>query len=210
MWWKIKLLFVVVFCNRNPSIDESVYDCLLESMGRIQSQDRKSAFCFFGNFNGHHSEWLGFSRTDVHGAATYDFASLSGCTQLVRGSSHRAGVILNLVISDVPNLYKVRVGCRIGRFDHSLLVGLDLSLGAPGFDFSYEVVLKSRVNWRAVCSAVAQMPWGVIVRCPLMFDVLDEELGRIIEVRVLSIKVRRHSGDELRFDELHRTTLWRK
>ena len=65
---------------------------------------------------------------------------------------------------------------------------LDLALGAPGFDFSQEVVLKSRVNWRAVRSDVAHMPWGAIVRSPVMVDVLNKELGRIIEVRVPSVK----------------------
>ena len=66
---------------------------------------------------------------------------------------------------------------------------LDLSLGAPGYDFSQEVVLKSRVNCRAVLSYVAQMTWGAIVRSLVMVDVLDAELGRIIEFRVPSVKV---------------------
>ena len=63
---------------------------------------------------------------------------------------------MDLVRSDVPDLCKVRVGCPIGRSDHShVSIVLDLSLGAAGFDFSQEVVLKSRVNWRAVCSDIA-------------------------------------------------------
>ena len=45
-------------------------------------------------------------------------------------------------------------------------------------------MLKSRVNWRAIRSDVAQMPWGVIVGSPIMVDVLDAELERIIKVRV--------------------------
>ena len=46
-----------------------------------------------------------------------------------------------------------------GRSDHARVRNvLDLSLGAPGFDFSKEVMLNSRVNWRAVYSDVAQMP----------------------------------------------------
>ena len=50
------LNFYLFFVYRSLSTDYGVYDCLLESMGRIQSEDRKSAFCFFGYFNGHHSE----------------------------------------------------------------------------------------------------------------------------------------------------------
>ena len=99
----------------------------------------------FGDFNGHHSGLVGSSRTDVHGVATCDFAALSGCTQLVRGSTHRAGGILALVWFDVPDLCKVRVGCPIGRSDHSHVgIVLHWSLGSPGFDSSQEVV-KSRV-----------------------------------------------------------------
>ena len=46
------LNFYLIFVYKSPSTDNGVYDCSLESMGRIQSQDRKSAFCFFGDFNG--------------------------------------------------------------------------------------------------------------------------------------------------------------
>ena len=54
-WW-ICSLFVVY---RNPSTDDRVFDCLCEAMGSIQSVDPKSVFCFVGDFNCHHSEWLG-------------------------------------------------------------------------------------------------------------------------------------------------------
>ena len=56
--------------------------------------------------------------------ATHDFASLSDSTQQVRDSSYRT--------DDIPDLCKVRVGCPIGRPDHSHIgIVLDLSLGAP-------------------------------------------------------------------------------
>ena len=108
----------------------------------------------------------------MHGVATCNFAALSGCTQLVRGSTHRAGGISDLVTSDGPDLCKVLVGCPIERSDHSHVgIVLDMSLGAPSFDFSQDVVLKSRLTWRAVRSDVAQMPWVAIVRSPVMVDV---------------------------------------
>ena len=95
--------------------------------------------------------------TDIHGVATCDFATLSGCNQLVHYSTHRGGGILDLVMSDVPDLCKEWVGCPIERSDHSHDgIELDLSFGAPGFDFSQEVFLNSRVNCRAVCLDVTQ------------------------------------------------------
>ena len=56
-------LFVVY---RSPSTDDRVFDCLCEAMGSIQSVDPKSVFCFVGDFNCHHSEWLGSRITDAH------------------------------------------------------------------------------------------------------------------------------------------------
>ena len=41
-----RLKFNLFFIYRNPSTDDSVNDCLLESMGRIQSEDRSLYFAF--------------------------------------------------------------------------------------------------------------------------------------------------------------------
>ena len=72
-------------------------------------------------------------------------------------------------------------------------------LAAPGFDFSQEVVLKARVK-RRTTRMLQQMPWFAIVRSPVMVDVIETELGRIIRVRVSRIKVTRGSSDEPWFD----------
>ena len=81
-------LFVVY---RSPSTDDRVFDCLCEAMVSIQSVDRKSVFCLVGDFNCHHSEWLGSRITDAHGVAVFDFATVADCSQLVNGPTHRAG-----------------------------------------------------------------------------------------------------------------------
>ena len=67
-------LFVVY---RSPSTDDRVFDCLCEAMGSIQSVDPKSVFCFVGDFNCHHSEWLGSRINDDHGVAAFDFATVA-------------------------------------------------------------------------------------------------------------------------------------
>ena len=36
---------------RSPSTDDRVFNCLYEITGSIQSVDRKSVFCFVGDFN---------------------------------------------------------------------------------------------------------------------------------------------------------------
>ena len=71
-----------------------------------------------GDFNCHHSDWLGSDRTDAHGRAAYDFVSVTNCSQLVRGPTHTDGGTLDLVMSDVPELIDVVVGSPIGGSDH--------------------------------------------------------------------------------------------
>ena len=54
-------------------------------MSDIQELDRKSSFIFVGDLNAHRQEWLkSASSTDRHGSAEFDFANMSGCTQLIK------------------------------------------------------------------------------------------------------------------------------
>ena len=54
-----------------------MFDCLCEAMGIIQSVDPKSVFCFVGDFNCYHSEWLGSCITDAHSVAAFDLATVA-------------------------------------------------------------------------------------------------------------------------------------
>ena len=66
--------FYVYAFYLNPGRDGSLYDCLLDSMARVQSLDDKAAFIFFGDSNAHHSQWLkSVSLTDRHGRYALDF-----------------------------------------------------------------------------------------------------------------------------------------
>ena len=52
---------------------------------------------FAGDLNGHHQEWLGSTTMNRHGVAAFDFATVSGCDQLVVGTTHaRGGHIIHL------------------------------------------------------------------------------------------------------------------
>ena len=137
-------LFVVY---RSPSTDGRVLYCLCEAMGSIHLIDPKSVFSFVGDFNCHHSEWLGSRITDANGVAVFDFATVADCSQLVNGPTHRAGGVLNAVVTKNPNLCDVHVHDNIGRSDHaSLGVALNLSPTVAGFDVARRVPLKSTVN----------------------------------------------------------------
>ena len=69
--------------------------------------------------NGHHQEWLGSTTKNRHVVATFDFATVSCCDQLVVGPTHARGKTLNLLMTDVPDLVWDAVVVPIGNSDHS-------------------------------------------------------------------------------------------
>ena len=99
--------FYVYTLDRNPDQDDRIYDCLLTSMAAVQAEDERASFLFVGDLNGHHQEWLGSITTNSHGVAAFDFATVSGCDQLVVGPTHARGRIVNLLMTDVPDLIRV-------------------------------------------------------------------------------------------------------
>ena len=59
--------------------------------------------------------------TNRHGVAAFDFATVSGCDQLVVGPTHARGGTLDHLLTDVPDLVWVAVVAPIGNSDHSSL-----------------------------------------------------------------------------------------
>ena len=57
-------------------------------MSAVHADDLCTYFLFVGDLNGHHQEWLGSMTTNRHDAATFDFAIVSVCDQLVVGPTH--------------------------------------------------------------------------------------------------------------------------
>ena len=96
--------FRVYSLYRYPNQDDRIYDCLLISMAAVQAEDVGASFLFVGDLNGHYQEWLGSRMTYSQGVAAFDIATVSGCDQLVVGPIHARGGILDLLMTDVPDL----------------------------------------------------------------------------------------------------------
>ena len=67
----------------------------------MQAEDVRAFSCLWVILNGHHQEWLGSTTTNRHGVAALDFATVSGCDQLVVGITHASGGTLDLLMTDV-------------------------------------------------------------------------------------------------------------
>ena len=84
-------------------------------MAAVQAEDVRASLLFVGDLNGHHQNWLGSTTTNRHGVAAFDFATVSGCDQLVVGPTHARGGILDLPMTDVPEIEWVAVVAPIGN-----------------------------------------------------------------------------------------------
>ena len=104
---------------RNPDLDNRIFYYLLASMAAVQAEDVRASFLFVGYLNGHHQELLGSTTTHRDGVATFDFATVSGCDQLVVGPTHARGGALDLLMTDVPDPVRVAVVAPLGSWDHS-------------------------------------------------------------------------------------------
>ena len=113
-----------------------------------------------GDLNSHHKEWLGYTTTNRHGVADFDFPTVSGCDQLVVGPTHALGGTLDLLMTDVPDLVRVAVVASISNSDHSYLSAVNLMAHTvPNLHVSWKVFLKHQVNWNTVCGAIQDLPW---------------------------------------------------
>ena len=131
----------------NPHLDDRIFDCLLTSMAAVQAADVRASFLFAGDLNGHHQEWLGSTTTNLYGIAAFDFATVSGCDQLVVGPTHARGGTLDLLMIDVPDLVGFSVVAPIGNSEHSPLSAvISTTQAVPNLCVSRKVFLKHEVN----------------------------------------------------------------
>ena len=70
-----------------------------------------------------------------------------GCDQLVVGSTHVRGGTLDLLMTDVPDLFRVAFVELIGNSDHSSLSAvISMAQVVPNLCVSRNVFLKHQVN----------------------------------------------------------------
>ena len=76
-----------------------------------------------------------------------DFATVSGCDQLVIGLTHARGGTLDLLTTDVPDLVWMAVVAPLGSSDlSSLSIAISMAQAIPNLCVSRRVLLKHQVN----------------------------------------------------------------
>ena len=144
-----------MFSVSNPDLDDRIFDYLLSSMAAVQTENVLASFLLVGDLDDHHQEWLGSTTTNRHGVAAFDFATVSGCDQLVVGPTYARGGTLDLPMTDVPDPVRVSVVAPIGNCDHfSPSAVISMAQAVPYLCVNRKVFLKHQVNWNAVCDAM--------------------------------------------------------
>ena len=194
-------LYVYSF-YRNPDLDDRIFYFLLASMDAVQAEDVRASFLFVGALNGHHQEWLGSTTTNRHEVAAFDFATVSGCDQLVAGPTHARGGTLDLLTTDVPDLVWVAVVAPIGNSDHSSLSAvISMAQAVPNLCVSRKVFLKQQVNWNTVCGAIRELPWRNILLSDNPVEVLNEHLSLLVRRYVPTKVIHVRNKDKHLFDD---------
>ena len=85
LWCETEPLWEQSLSQPGPYLDDRMFDCLLASMAAVQAEDVCASFLFVGDLNGHQQEWSGSTTTNRYGVVAFDFATVSGCDQLVVG-----------------------------------------------------------------------------------------------------------------------------
>ena len=153
----------------------------------------RASFLFVGDLNGHRQKWLGSTTTNRHGVAAFDFATVSGCDQLVVGPTLARSETLDLLMTDVPDLVRVSVVAPIGNSDHSSLPAvISMAQAVPNLCVSRKVFFKHQVNWNTVCGAMQDLPWRNIWSANNPVEVLNEHLlllvGRFVPTKIIRVR----------------------
>ena len=167
---------------------------LTASMAAVQATDIHASFLFVGDLNGHHHEWLGSTTTNRHGVAAFDFATVSGCVQLVVSPIHARGGTLDLLMTNVPDLVWVAVVAPIGNSYYSSLSAVVLMAQAvPDLCVSRKVILKHQVSWNTVCGAIQDLSCHNILLADNPVEAVNEHLslpvGRYVPTKVIRVRL---------------------
>ena len=135
------------------------------------------------DLNDHNQEWLDSTTMNRLGVETFDFATVSGCDQLVVGATHASSGTLDLLMTDFSDLSWVAVVLPIGSLDHS--------------SFSAAISMVQAVPNRM---SIYDLPWRNIWSADNPSEVRNEHLSLLVK-RYLSTMVILLYKDKPWFDD---------
>ena len=141
LWLKICLSTSTTFlCFSYCSLAHTDYavffDYLTSCHESLLSSHPSAEVIYLGDFNVHHSEWLGSSSTDVGGEHALSFSILNDLEQIIRHPTRvpdrhdHAPNPLDLFFTSNPLNYNYSISAPLGSSDHSM-ISVSSSLAPP-------------------------------------------------------------------------------
>ena len=197
---------------RNPTADDAIFDCLLDQVSRIQSNDSKAAFIVCGDINAHHREWLSSRITDSHGRSALEFTNAAGLNQLINQPTHTSGNILDVVLTDVPGIVEAEVTTPIGSSDHfGLTITVSVNQKIPNHTITKKVWMKNRANWEALRLRVRNdMDWHAILTNRNPITCLNDQLRQLCQRHIPTKTIKFRNNDKSWFNQECRRALQEK
>ena len=124
---------------------------------------------------------MGSTTTNHHGVAAFNFATVSGCDQLVVGPPHAHGGTLDLLMNDVPDLVRVAVVGSIGNSDHFLSAVISMVQVVK----TCVLVIQSMVQYR-ICPLITFALLTILLR--FLNEHLSLLVGRYVPTTVIHVR----------------------
>ena len=105
------------------------------------------------------------SLTDCHGVAVFDFANMSGCTQLIKEPTNKLGNCLNLLLTVVPGVVDPLVDPPLNNSVHSPN-SFSAKVKIPNISLPRKVYLTSCVDWPRVGDDLLNHNWIMVYNSP--------------------------------------------
>ncbi|XP_063636069.1 uncharacterized protein LOC134806671 [Cydia splendana] len=137
---------------------------LSEVLERLPSAE----LVILGDFNAHHSEWLGSLRTDYAGRAVHSFAAAYDLSQIVDGPTRIPDIeghtpaLLDLLLTSHPERHQVSRLAPLGSSDHCLVRSVVTTerTGQSRPSGLRRVWHYGSADWDGLREFYASYPWG--------------------------------------------------
>ena len=141
IWLRISLRTTTIFlcfcyCSPNSTDFVSFFDYLTLCRESLLSSNPHAEVLILGDFNVHHTEWLGSNSTDVGGIEAHSFSVTNEMEQLIKHPTRvpdrhdHAANILDLFFTSNSSNYSYSVSAPLGSSDHKV-ISVTCSFSSP-------------------------------------------------------------------------------
>ena len=183
----ISIFICFIYLSPNLASTQQFFDYLTRCHESIITKHPSSEIIFAGDFNAHHVEWLGSSRTTPRGEQAFDFAALCSLQQLIQQPTripdrhdHLPNILDLFLTSNIPQ-YSYNILAPIGSSDHNLISVKCKWARPPPLPPSKRLFWHfDRARWNDLRSFFLDFPWGASCFSSRDVSVIADSVSRVI------------------------------